>query len=112
MSRLAELHAMNASLAAFNAGISSHFSRTRPMQEMLTPHDFETQIKGVDVVVHYDTRWDKLDCVDEIVYQSVKVHVAGTDITPMLPNELVNGLRHQVEADWERIGQEAQEDYQ
>ena len=109
--RLAELHAMNASLAAFNAGISPYFTRPK-MKDLITPHDFETQIKGIDVIVHYDTRWDRLDCQDEIVYGSISVHHLGEDITPMLPNEVVNGLRHQVEADWERIGAEAQEDYQ
>ena len=105
--RLSEIH-------AFNQMIQPYFAPpiSLKLPELLTPHDFETVIKGVPVVVSYNTRWDRLDCIDEIVYQSVKVFVAGIDITPMLPNETVNGLRHQVEADWERIGEEAQEDYQ
>ena len=101
---------------AFQKLIQPYFDGvTRPalkLPDLLTPHDFETQIKGVDVVVSYNTKWDRLECVDEIDYSSTKVFVAGTDITPMLANETVNGLRHQIEADWERIGQEAAEDWQ
>lgn len=106
-----ELLAMNAQLAAFNAGISKHFAMPRKSNNLITPHDFEHEIKGIDVIVHYDTKWDRLDCVDEIDYSSFKVFVAGTDITDLLPNETVNGLRHTVEADWERICQEDKEDF-
>lgn len=112
MSRLAELHAMNASLAAFNAGISSHFSRTRPMQELLTPHEFEINLGGHLMEVTYQSRWDRLDCEEEIVWNSIRVLHCGDDMTDLLRNETVNGLRHQVEDHFLRTGEGREEDYQ
>ena len=106
--RMSELDAFQKLIAPYFDGV------TRPplkLPALTTSHDFETTIKGVFVVVSYTTKWDRLECVDEIDYTSIKVFVDGTDITPLLPNETVNGLRHEIEADWERIGMESKDDF-
>lgn len=113
MSDLSELFAMSNQLAAFNAGIAPHFAVPRKLPDLLTPHDFETTIKGIDVIVSYNTKWDRLDCVDEIDYESIRVLHAEVDVSDWFPDSRVTGnLRHQVEADWSRICIEAGENSQ
>jgi hypothetical protein len=79
--------------------------------ELIKLHDFEHQIKGIDVIVSYATKWDAVECQDDIQYGSIEVIHMGEVISDLLPNETINGLRHTVEADWERICMEEQEDY-
>lgn len=105
---------MQTQLQKFNQMIAPYFQHParHKLPEQIKSHDFEHTIKGVDVIVSYTTRWDSIDCENEIVYQSIKVFVDGADITPLMSPDAVDSLRHPVEADWERIGQEAQEDLQ
>lgn len=110
MSHLSELFAMNEQLAAFNAGIAPHFAMKPKLPEHITTHDFETTIKGVIFTVEYHSRWDRLDCVWEIVWNSIKVMHADEDMLPLLSPEAVGGLRHWVEADFERLNAESRED--
>ena len=107
-----ELLAMNASLEAFNKGIAPYFSVPSKSPDLITPHDFEHTIKSIDVIVHYETKCDRLDCVDEIDYGSIRIYHAGVDVSDWFPDSRITGnLRHMVEADWERICQENKDDF-
>ena len=103
--RMSELHAFRQMIQPYFDGV------TRPalkLPDLMTSHDFETRIKGVLVTVSYQTKWCRLDCIDEIAYHTIKVYHADEDVTDWFPDDKSTGtcLRHEVEADWDRIGQE------
>jgi hypothetical protein len=99
--RLAELHAINTTLAAFNAGIAQHFNAhapaTRHMPQVTTTHKFEWPVKGIQMDIEFQTRWDTLEAEDRLVYGSIKVLHDGDDISDLMADSVFNTVVRECE---------------
>jgi hypothetical protein len=98
---MSELHAMNASLQAFNAGIAQHFNAhafaPKHMPKYLTTHKFEWPVKGIQMDIEFITQWDTLEAEDRLVYGSIKVLHDGDDMTDLMRDDLFNEVVRECE---------------
>lgn len=90
-----------AELDAFNQMLKHHFYAARPatnkLPELLSSHEFEWNLAGHLVEVQYQTRWDRLDCVEEIVYPSIRVLHNGDDLTEVIKDSVFHTIVNEVE---------------